>query len=55
MTEYEKKKMSNVGKGDFKFPEDDDIERRKFKKIKKMFKPLTDWWKNLLAVDVENV
>jgi heat shock protein beta len=55
LTEYEKKKMVNVGKGDFKFPEDDDIERKKIKKLKKMFKPLTEWWKNLLAVDLENV
>lgn len=44
LTEYEKKKLTNVGKGDFKFPEDD-VERQKFKKLKKMFKPLTEWWK----------
>jgi HSP90 family molecular chaperone len=55
LTEFEKKKLVNVGKGDFKFPDDDDIERKRFKKLKKMFQPLTDWWKNLLSVDLENV
>ena len=27
LTDYEKKKIVNVGKGDFKFPEDDDVAR----------------------------
>lgn len=27
LSEYEKKKLSNVAKGDFKFPDDDDLER----------------------------
>lgn len=55
LTEYEKKKFVNVGKGDFKFPDEDDVERKKFKKLKKMFKPLTEWWKKLLPQDLENV
>ncbi len=45
LTEYEKKKLVNVAKGDFKLPEDDDTERKRQKKLKKMFKPLTEWWK----------
>lgn len=36
-------------------PEDDDAERKKFKKIKKMFEPLTNWWKDLLKDDVDSV
>jgi heat shock protein beta len=55
LTEYEKKRITNVAKGDFKFPEDDDNERQKFKKLKKVFKPLTDWWKKLLPAELENV
>lgn len=48
MSEYNKKKLVNVGKGNFKFPEDNDQEKRRNKAIKKIFKPLTDWWKKLL-------
>jgi len=55
LTEYEKKKFDNVGKGDFKLPEEDDLERKKTKKLKKMFKPLTEWWKKLLVSEIENV
>lgn len=55
LNEFEKKKLSNVGKGSFKFPEDSDEERKKYKKLKKMFKPLTDWWKKLISVDLEEV
>lgn len=55
LTEYEKKKLSNVAKGDFKFPDDDDLERQKFKKLKKMFTPLTDWLKKILSDDLESV
>jgi len=36
-------------------PEDDDLERKKLKKLKKMFQPLTDWWKKILSSDLENV
>merc|ERR1719240_1208398 len=42
--EYEKKKLVNVGKGEFKFPEDED-EKQKIKKLKKMYQPLTEWLK----------
>jgi len=56
LTEYEKKKIVNVAKGDIKLPEEDELERKKIKKLKKMFKPLTDWWKKkLLSAELENV
>lgn len=55
LTEYEKKKLVNVGKGDFKQPEDDELTRQKFKKLKKIFKPLTDWWSKLLSETVDQV
>ena len=46
--EYEKKKLKNVAKGEFKLWEDDDDEliKKKEKKIEKDFKPLIEWWKN---------
>jgi len=47
LNEYEKKKLMNVGKGEFKFPDDDDSSRRRQKKLKKMFQPLIDWWKTI--------
>lgn len=49
LNEYEKKKLVNVGKGDFKPPEDNDEERKRTKKLKKEFQPLTDWWRKLLS------
>lgn len=55
LTEFEKKRITNVARGDFNMPEDDDAERKKFKKIKKMFEPLTNWWKDLLKDDVDSV
>lgn len=55
LNEYEKKKLTNVGKGDFKTPEDDDQGRRKLKKLKQVFKPLTDWWRKLCAETVDSV
>ncbi len=36
LQEYEKHKLINIAKADFKFPEDD-VEKRKLKKLKKMY------------------
>lgn len=55
LTEYEKKKMVNVAKGDFKFPDDDDSLRRRLKKLKRLYQPLTDWWRKLMPEQLENV
>lgn len=55
LTEFKKSKLVNVGKGDFKFPEDDETEKAKLKALNKMYKTLLDWWKDLLSVDLENV
>jgi heat shock protein beta len=54
--EYEKKKLKNVAKGEFKLWEDDDeLAKKKEKKIEKDFKPLIEWWKKLLGAKVENI
>jgi len=55
LTEYEKKRFVNVGKGDFKLPEDDDMGRRKIRKLRKMFEPLTNWWRDLMSEAIETV
>lgn len=44
----------NIAKADFKFPEDD-IEKRKLKKLKKMYQPLTNYLLEELKDDVEKV
>jgi heat shock protein beta len=54
LSEYEKKKIVNVGKGDFKFPEDDE-DKSKLKKLKKMYQPLTECLKNQYKDKVDNV
>ena len=55
LTEYEKKSLINVGKGDFRTPEEGDSSRRRLKKLKKVFQPLTDWMRKLLADTVDTV
>jgi len=54
LNEYEKKKLINIGKGDFKFPETDD-DKLKLKKLKKMYQPLTEWLKKQYSENVDNV
>lgn len=53
--EYEKKKLKNVAKGDIKFGDEDDLQKKKEKKLKNAFKVLVDWWKKLLGSKVENI
>ena len=55
LSEYEKKKLKNVAKGDIKFFDDDEVEKKKEKKIKDSFQPLLDWWKKSLGNNVEKV
>jgi HSP90 family molecular chaperone len=55
LTEFQKKKLVNVGKGEFKLPEDDESTRKKQKKIKKIYSPLTEWWGNLQPETLEKV
>lgn len=54
LAEYEKKKLVNIAKGDFKFPEDE-VERRKTKQLKKIYDPLTTWWKRIVSDQIEAV
>jgi heat shock protein beta len=55
LNEYEKNKLVNVGKGDFKMPSDDETDKRRMKKLKKLYEPLTEWWKKTLVDQLENV
>lgn len=53
--EYEKKKLKNVAKGDIKFGDEDDLQKKREKKLKEAFKVLIDWWKKLLGSKVETI
>merc|ERR1712141_829297 len=48
LADYEGKKFVSIQKADVKLEETED-EKKKFSKIKDMYKPLTDWWKEKLT------
>lgn len=56
INEYEKKKCQNAAKGEIKtFDQDEEIEKKKHRKLTEIFNPLTEWWKNRLGSKVEKV
>merc|ERR1712070_1185016 len=48
LADYEGKKFVSIQKADVKLDETED-EKKKFTKLKDMYKPLTDWWKDKLT------
>merc|ERR1712241_733416 len=48
LADYEGKKFVSIQKADVKLDETEE-EKKKFTKIKDMYKPLTDWWKDTLT------
>merc|ERR1712110_1301868 len=48
LADYEGKKFVSIQKADVKLDESEE-EKKKFSKVKDMFKPLTDWWKDKLT------
>merc|ERR1712222_303097 len=48
LTDYEGKKFVSIQKADVKLDETEE-EKKRFTKVKDMFKPLTDWWKEKLT------
>lgn len=56
LTEYEKRKIDSIAKDSVKiFEQDDEIAKKKQQKLKEMYKPLTDWYKQHLGRKVEKV
>lgn len=57
LSEYEKKKLKNVAKGDLKLwdEDDDDLAKKKEDKMKKDFSSLITWWKKLLGDKVDKI
>jgi len=48
LADYEGKKFVSIQKADVKLDESEE-EKKRFSKIKDMYKPLTDWWKDKLT------
>merc|ERR1712019_150246 len=52
LADYEGKKFVSIQKADVKLDETE-AEKKKFSKVKDMYKPLTDWWKEQLTELIE--
>merc|ERR1719491_2284227 len=52
LADYEGKKFVSIQKADVKLDESED-EKKRFSKLKDMYKPLTDWWKDSLTALTE--
>merc|ERR1719253_756540 len=52
LADYEGKKFVSIQKADVKLDETEE-EKKKFTKVKDMYKPLTDWWKDTLTAYTE--
>merc|ERR1712086_1041318 len=48
LADYEGKKVVSIQKADVKLDESED-DKKRFSKVKDMYKPLTDWWKDSLT------
>merc|ERR1719461_1524517 len=48
LADYEGKKFVSIQKADVK-PDETEEEKKRFSKVKDMYKPLTDWWKDKLT------
>merc|ERR1712226_1727446 len=53
LADYEGKKFVSIQKADVKLDESEE-EKKKFSKMKDMYKPLTDWWKDKLTSFTES-
>jgi heat shock protein beta len=50
LNEYKGKKFVSIQKADVQLPETEE-DKTRFKKLKAMYRPLTDWWKDKLSAD----
>merc|ERR1712038_1637443 len=53
LADYEGKKFVSIQKADVKLDETE-AEKKRFSKVKDMYKPLTDWWRTLLVEFTES-
>lgn len=56
LSEYEKRKVKSIAKDDVNILDgNDEIAKKKLQKLKEMYKPLTEWYRQLLGKQVEKV
>ena len=55
MSEYEKRKVKSIAKDDVNILNNSEIDKKKQQKLKEMYKPLTDFYKEYLGKKVEKV
>lgn len=55
LSDYEKRKVKSISKDDVNLLDNDEIAKKKLQKLKEMYKPLTDWYKQHLGKQVEKV
>jgi heat shock protein beta len=56
LSEYEKRKVKSIAKDDVNILDgSDEISKKKLQKLKEMYKPLTEWFKQHLGKEVEKV
>ena len=55
LNEYENRKVKSISKDDVQVLDSDEIAKKKLQKLKEMYKPLTDWFKEHLGKKVEKV
>ena len=55
LAEYDKYKLKSISKEDGGLLETDSSAKKKFSKVKDMYKPLTEWYKTRLGKNVEKV
>jgi molecular chaperone HtpG len=55
LSEYEKRKVKSIANDDVNILDNTEIAKKKNQKLKEMYKPLVDWFKNHLGRKVERV
>lgn len=55
LSEYEKRKVKSIAKDDVNILDNDEIAKKKLQKLKEMYKPLTEWYKQHLGKNIERV
>jgi len=55
LSEYEKRKVKSIAKDDVNILNNSELDKKKQQKLKEMYKPLTDFYKDYLGKKVEKV
>eukprot|EP00357_Protocruzia_adherens_P010741 CAMPEP_0115016678 /NCGR_PEP_ID=MMETSP0216-20121206/27602_1 /TAXON_ID=223996 /ORGANISM="Protocruzia adherens, Strain Boccale" /LENGTH=878 /DNA_ID=CAMNT_0002387225 /DNA_START=114 /DNA_END=2750 /DNA_ORIENTATION=+ len=55
LNEFDGKSLQDISKGDFSLGNETDLEKKKEKKLKEMYEPLTKWFKDTLSNQINTV